>query len=318
MRKKESGYTFLDLAENVLELENKPLTIAQIWNIGEQKGLTDKVGSSGKTPVNTLQARLYIDVRDNNKSIFQQVSKRPSKFYLKNKCIDEDSLEEEAADFQEETSYNERDLHILLSSYVYVSPDFRCVTKTILHEKTSKSQKGYNQWLHPDLVGVHFPFEEYSDCTLDLQKMLNSEQYEIYSFEMKKKVTFSNLREYFFQAVSNSSWANEGYLVAVEYDEDESFMSELKRLNNAFGIGVIQLNTQNISQSEVLFSAKRKSSLDWDTIDRLTDNPDFKEFIEEIKDDAVAKRVRGKYDSYYKDDVEAAKYAMDKKIIKNQ
>ena len=52
----------------MLELENRQLTITQIWNIGEQNGLTDKVGSSGKTPVNTLQARLYIDIRDNNKS----------------------------------------------------------------------------------------------------------------------------------------------------------------------------------------------------------------------------------------------------------
>lgn len=93
-------------------------------------------------------------------------------------------------------------------------------------------------------------------------------------------------------------------------------MSEVKRLNNAFGIGIIRLNAQNISQSEVLFSAKRKSSLDWDTIDRLVENSDFKNFIKEIKDDAVAKRIRGKYDSFYKDDIEAAKYAKAKKIIK--
>ena len=235
---------------------------------------------------------------------------------LKNDHIDEQLLEEEISDLQEESSYNERDLHILLSSFVYANPDFHCVTKTIHHEKTSKIQKGYNQWLHPDLVGIHFPFEEYSECTMDLQKMLNNEQYEIYSFEMKKKVTLTNLREYFFQAVSNSSWANEGYLVALEYDEDESFMSELKRLNNAFGIGIIQLNAQNISQSAVLFSAKRKDFLDWDTIDRLVENSDFKEFIKEIKDDAVAKRIRGKYDSFYKDDVDAAKYARTKNIIK--
>lgn len=65
MRKRKDGYTFLDLAKDVLELENRPLTITQIWNIGEQNGLTDKIGSSGKTPVNTLQARLYIDIRDN-------------------------------------------------------------------------------------------------------------------------------------------------------------------------------------------------------------------------------------------------------------
>ena len=39
------------------------------------------------------------------------------------------------------SGYNERDLHILLSSYVYASPEFHCVTKTIYHEKTSKTKK---------------------------------------------------------------------------------------------------------------------------------------------------------------------------------
>ena len=316
MKKRRNDYTFLNLAKDVLESENRPLTIKQIWTLGENKKLTDKVGSLGKTPMKTLQARLYVDIRDNDNSIFKQVSKKPSTFILKNNYINK-NLVEKNLNFQEELSYSERDLHILLSSFVYVNPDFHCMTKTIFHEKTSKAtQKGYNQWLHPDLVGVHFPFEEYLDCTLDLQKMLNTVQYEIYSFEMKKKVTISNLREYFFQAVSNSSWANKGYLVALEYDQDKNFMSELKRLNKAFGIGIIQLNAKNISQSKVLFSAKQKSFLDWNTINRLVENPDFKEFIKEIKDDAIAKRIRGKYDSFYKDDITAAQYAIAKNIIK--
>lgn len=46
-------------------MEKKPLTVAQIWKYGEINNLTDKIGSKGKTPLNTLQARLYIDIRDN-------------------------------------------------------------------------------------------------------------------------------------------------------------------------------------------------------------------------------------------------------------
>jgi hypothetical protein len=42
---------------------------------------------------------------------------------------------------------------------------------------------------------------------------------------MKKNLNFTNLREYYFQAVSNSSWANEGYIVALDIDEDESFLA---------------------------------------------------------------------------------------------
>lgn len=68
---------------------------------------------------------------------------------------------------------------------------------------------------------------------------------------MKKTLNFTNLREYYFQAVSNSSWANEGYIVALDIDEDDSFLAELKRLNNAFGIGVIKLNDENIIMSNL-------------------------------------------------------------------
>lgn len=32
-------------------------------------------------------------------------------------------------------------------------------------------------------------------------------------------MNFTNLREYYFQAVSNSSWANEGYIVALDIDD---------------------------------------------------------------------------------------------------
>lgn len=65
MRKKSSGYTFLDMTKEVMEMEKKPLTVAQIWKYGEINNLTDKIGSKGKTPLNTLQARLYIDEYNN-------------------------------------------------------------------------------------------------------------------------------------------------------------------------------------------------------------------------------------------------------------
>lgn len=60
-------------------------------------------------------------------------------------------------------------------------------------------------------------------------------------------------------------------------------MDELRRLNNAFGIGVIRLDAEHFMQSEILFSAKEKDSLDWDTINRLVDdNRDFKTFLNDL------------------------------------
>lgn len=92
---------------------------------------------------------------------------------------------------------------------------------------------------------------------------------------MKRDLNFANLRENYFQAVSNLSWANEGYLVTLNIDETE----ELRRLTNAFGVGIIKLNAENIEESEILFQARFNETLDWNTINRLSeDNGDFKSF----------------------------------------
>lgn len=63
-------------------------------------------------------------------------------------------------------------------------------------------------------------------------------------------------------------------------------------MNNAFGIGVIKLNAENISQSGVLLNAKQNVNLNWDIIDRLSENPDFKQFISDIKDDAEVGKIK--------------------------
>ena len=101
----------------------------------------------------------------------------------------------------------------------------------------------------------------------------------------------------FFQAVSNSSWANEGYLAAAEISIDEEFRDELLRLSSSFGIGIIELDTQDPDASEILFPAQEKDQLDWDMVNKLTMNRDFNEFLARIKRDIEIKEVRReKYD----------------------
>jgi len=41
-------YSFLDLASDVLKEASSPLTYQEIWDIGKEKGLTDKIKTSGK------------------------------------------------------------------------------------------------------------------------------------------------------------------------------------------------------------------------------------------------------------------------------
>lgn len=302
-------YTFIDLCIEILSKYNSPMSPDEIWKKAIEDGLAEKIGSVGKTPSATIGARLYTDIKDNGeKSVFVQISKRPARFILRNSGIKEKEIEsviEKKLKNEEKTEYkfNERDLHPLLAKYVYTNPHFKCYVKTIFHEKSIKRAKGANEWLHPDLVGVYFPFGDYSKETTDLQKSLNVNSIKLFSFEMKKELNYSNLRECFFQAVSNSSWANEGYLVSLRIDEDPSFRNEIQRLSNSFGIGIIKLSPVNIEESEIICNAHHREIIDWDTLDRLAeDSPDFRAFISDIKEDLTVAKVKSVYDKIISDD----------------
>ena len=69
-----------------------------------------------------------------------------------------------------------------------------------------------------------------------------------------------NYRESFFQAVSYSSWANEGYLVAAEIIQDDELLSELECLSIAFGIGIIQLDITDIDALNIVTTQSTSSS----------------------------------------------------------
>lgn len=182
--------------------------------------------------------------------------------------------------------------------------------------KSLKRRKnGVNKWLHPDMVGVHFPYEEYAKETIELISSFNESTYKLYSFEMKKTLNFQNLRKCYFQAVSNSSWANEGYLVVLNIDQSDEFMDEIRRLNNSFGIGIIKLNAQNIAESEILFPAKLNVTLNWDTINRLVEeNEDFKEFVKITSETVKIQKVSKEYDEVLNDE-EYEKYILEQKIV---
>jgi len=172
-----------------------------------------------------------------------------------------------------------------------------------------KRKSGINKWLHPDIVGVHFPFESYTENTLKLFDILKVNPYKLYSFELKKELNFSNLRECYFQAVSNSSWAHEGYLVALNLSDGTDLIDEIRRLNNAFGVGVIRLNQEHFMQSEILFSAKERDSLDWDTVNRLVaENPDFRKFLDDLMEDITVGKVKSTYDKIFTTEEDAQEY----------
>lgn len=193
---------------------------------------------------------------------------------------------------------HERDIHPFLVRYL--AKKLNIYSKTVYHESSTKGSKGKNEWLHPDVVGFNLPVESWNEKVLGLCENFSINRATIYSFELKKSITVETLREQFFQAVSNSSWANEGYLVGVDIDVNNlELIQEINRLSSAFGIGVIKLNLINCEESEILFPSMRKHVLDGETMNKLfTINIDFREFVQAAIDSIkINHPVADKFDS---------------------
>lgn len=289
-------YGFKDYAYDVLKEFKKPLGYKDIWEKGKQLGCDVKLGSKGKTPWESLGAQLYVDVKSAD-SKFYMISKKPTLFALveyKDIYSEQDvKIMQEAEEKPiAEAKYNERDLHPVLVKYLYGNRHFACLTRTIFHEKSSKGKMHQDMWTYPDLIGVYFPYDDFELLTLSTLDILNQKSFKIFSFEVKKTLDLSTLREKYFQAVSNSSWANEGYLVAAEVNDDDKFMSELSLLNSGFGIGVIKLNIEFPEQSEILFYAKQKTNIDINMLDKLINkNSDVQQIFNCVEESNKLSRV---------------------------
>lgn len=287
--------TFLELAERVLSEEKRPLTTNEIWTLATEKGYDKQLNTVGKTPWATLGAQIYVNAKDNPKSPFAQTDSRPKKFYLKSQASQLDlsetaSSKEPTVVKKKRFDFLEKDLHPYLTYYAYYH--LHCYTKTINHSQSSK--KEFGEWVHPDMVGCYFPLDDWKQEVYELSSSIGNISIRLLSFELKRELSFGNLRESFFQTVSNSSWANESYLVAAEVSEEEEFRSELSRLSTSFGIGVIKLNLEDPHSSEIIFPAKYREALDWETINKLAMNSDFKEFISTVKIDITSKKIHKK------------------------
>ena len=294
--------TFLELAEKILRDNNHEMTVDEMWSYAMDKKLDIQLGSAGVTPWATLSAILGDQIRHKKDSKFGRTDTRPTKYFILSQkphltVIDSSGETKTIKVSESKFSFLEKDLHSFLAYYANLF--LKTYTKTIQHTKSEK--KEYGEWTHPDMVGCSFAFEELKQEVADLSASIGSLNIKLYSFEIKREVNFSNIRESFFQTVSNSSWANESYLVAANFSKDEEFRNELKRLSSSFGIGIIELNINDPDQSEIIFTALSKDFLDWETINKLASmNSGFREFLKRIKNDIGSKEIiKEKYDKIY-------------------
>ncbi|MGL2682244.1 HTH domain-containing protein [Helicobacter pylori] len=323
--------TYKELGKKVLEQAERPLKVKEIWERACEMGLDKERPSIGKTPWSTIgsdfgkdKKQFYV-ARKKGNAFFYWLKSREREFPPQETpdSKEEDDGQSECSDTAEKqkNSFHERDLHPLLVKFLNEDPNFNLQCKTIYHEKCKKDKKGKGEWNYPDIVGVYFPYNKYfpyngyEEETLKFLHHTGQNSYKLFSFELKIRINLSNLKASYFQAVSNSSWANEGYLVVFILDDE--VLNELRRLNQSFGIGVIKLESE-ISNSKILLPAKERE-IDMQTLNMLIDDSteDFKPFIKDIN-----KQIKAGFDTHVKvagldlvlDDEEMQKHIKDKGI----
>jgi hypothetical protein len=181
-----------------------------------------------------------------------------------------------------EPALSEHALYPLLIDYLSQEEGLYCRR---IDEKRSLNNKGAggNHWLFPDIVALQALDEDWHDTVKTCVRTGHGQAARLWSFEVKKELNRSNVRQCFFQAVSNSSWANFGYLVATGISEDKhnGVERELQMLAALHGIGVILLNPDDTSNSQTLIPARENPLVDWQSANRLVEeNTDFRDFIE--------------------------------------
>lgn len=275
--------------------------------------------SRGLTLDASVSAQLGEFIRKNDTRIGRIKEGRSYRYYLTKSGVFTGEVETKIERKKEKKAdFAERDLHPLFVSYLKNEGIY---AKTILHEESKNSKDDTQKWAHPDIVGVKF-VQLKSDVSAKLLKTLEKkDSCEIVSYELKKEIsTDTELKKCYFQAVSNSSWANRGYLVAFEIAD--YLKEEMERLNNAFGIGVIKLHA-NPFESQILFQSTYRN-LDYQTIDKLCHiNAKYREFMGQIEKnlnaderylDASFMELGGKCDPFYEKDEDIERYCFTKKI----
>lgn len=192
-------------------------------------------------------------------------------------------------------------------------------TFAIEHTKSQRGSKGSNVWIHPDAIEVQFG----SGVTVQIGKKIAFDEtmlgfrcamgepfINLTSIELKVDVTMSNVKEAFFQCLSNSNWANSARLVIANRIEDKKVVQILKNLGRQFGVTVVCYNLNrsmleklppasqigNLPQAErnkllidycsnitIIYEARSSPQFDWEYLGNLKRmNPDVDDVIKWI------------------------------------
>ncbi|RVZ00106.1 COG2958 family protein [Helicobacter pylori] len=283
----------IEIVQSVLEITG-PISPTEVYDKAKElfeRGEIEKMFDyGGNTPHQSVSSYIYTALSKGEELPFFKVQEKPALIALKG-AMNEPVLNAQkpsapSVKIAHNKIMHERDLHPFLTYMAFYNENLKCYTKTIFHEESLKSSKGMDRWLYPDMVGVRFLHAELSNENLiAFSKKFDTLPVKLVSFELKKEIKVDNCRECYFQAISNSSWANEGYLVGRHIDtHNPQLMDLLKRLHASFGIGVIDLRT-NEDKSAILLNAKYKEKIDYTMALELSEkNEKFSGFLKSVVD----------------------------------
>ncbi len=276
----------IEIIQSVLEAIKEPIKVTEIYDkakeLFEKGEIESMFDYGGNTPASSVSTAIYTALNKGEELPFCKVQEKPALIALKS-AVKESVLNAQKPSTPSAKIVHERDLHPFLTYMAFGNENLKCYTKTIFHEESSKSIKGMDRWLYPDMVGVRFLHAEWSNENLiAFSKKFDTLPVKLTSFELKKEISVHNCRECYFQAISNSSWANEGYLVGHHINtHNPQLMDLLKRLHASFGIGVIDLRTDE-DKSAILLNAKYKEKIDYTVALELSDK--MKSFLKSVVD----------------------------------
>ncbi|MGL2773435.1 HrgA protein [Helicobacter pylori] len=279
----------IGIIQSVLEIIKEPIKVTEIYHKAQElfeKGeIENMFDCGGETPHQSVSSYIYTALKNGEDLPFLKVQENPILIALKS-ASKEPVLNAQKLSAPSVKIAHERNLHPFLTYMAFFNENLKCYTKTIFHEGSLKSPKGIDRWLYPDMVGVRFLHAELSNENLiAFSKKFDTLPVKLVSFELKKEISVNNCRECYFQAISNSSWANEGYLVGRHIDtHNPQLMDLLKRLHASFGIGVIDLRTDE-DKSAILLNAKYKEKIDYTVALELSEkNEEFSGFLKSVVD----------------------------------
>ncbi len=163
----------IEIVQSVLEITG-PISPTKVYDkakeLFERGEITKMFDYGGETPHQSVSSLIYTALNKGEELPFLKTQEKPVLIALKGAAkepvLNTEKISAPSAKIVHNKIAHERDLHPFLTYMAFHNENLKCYTKTIFHEESSKSPKGMDRWLYPDMVGVRFLHAELSNENL--------------------------------------------------------------------------------------------------------------------------------------------------------